>query len=769
MTRPARERLSFCDPVYECPAPEWALGAPVGNGHIGAMVWGDGAPLCLTLDRDDLFDLRGRPMDDPEFSWSVIGPLVREGRLDRVKEILDRTLAHPEDKLPAKLPLGRFELDLGVSMTDEFVGRLSLHDATVVAVVDGAGFEVFVAAEEPLVVVRVRDGEVPKVAWKGLADINPEGAGSLGIDPPEQHDDGDTHWAVQHFPAGDAAVIAWSAVQVGGSAVFAATVAANGPLSADGRLNESGLVSLARQRIEGAAQRIDVIVQAHKAWWERFWGRSSVSLSDQRMEALWHWGLYKLASSSRKGHLPANLQGLWVTDGVVPPWWGEYALNMNVQETYWPAYAANHLELAEPLCDWIDRITPAVCERTKRFFGFDGFRIESAVVGDGTPVMGWATVQFWPGAAAWIAHHFWLHWLYGRDRDFLRERAYPFMKLCAAFWLGFLERDENGVLHVPLSHSPEWDGNDLSAWGRDTNIDLALVRNLLSWLLEAAEELGEVGPEQTRWREAMGALRPYLLDEHGELMVMEGVPLSESHRHHSHLMCIHPLGDLNVEGSDEDRQIIERSFHRLEVLGTGYWTGWSFPWMSLIASRVGRAEMADHMLRLYADCFTSPNGFHVNGDWRKTGASAFHYRPYTMEAECAASAAVSEMLLQSWGGKIRLFPTLPERVLDADFERLLAEGAIKVSAKRRGGGVVEVELLAEAGRELIVAGCDGDMEWHGVASAEFAGGEWRVTVGGGGHCTARRPGIEVGSPMWNDLAPTNPFGLRPADVKAWRR
>ena len=756
-------RLAHCDLVYECAAPDWVLGAPLGNGHVGMMLWGDGSPLSLTLDRDDVWDLRNPHEFDSEYRWDIIQDLIASGDMKKAKEILDRNLGNLGMATPAKLPIGRLEITCA-GCDGSLNGRLSLGDAVFRGEMGDIAFEAFVPAEEPLYVVKFAGSQDVSVRMRGLRDLNAEEADRLGLADIQNDSDDSVSWAVQEFPTGARAVIAWKVFRQDGDTVFLGTIVSTCELSCDATDDP---VTSAAARLNDAVERFPAICAAHTAWWEQFWSRSRISLLDCRMETLWYFGLYKLASSSRAGHLPANLQGLWVTDGLVPPWSGEYALNMNIQETYWPVYATNHLELAEPFYEWVERITPTVRKRTKEFFRFDGLRIESGIAADSTPLQLWGTVQFWPGAAAWLAHHFWLHWKYSQDKGFLRDRAYPFMKLCAAFWLEFLEEDAEGVLHVPLSHSPEWDSNDITAWGRDTNIDLALVRNLMNWMVEASVSLGVDEDDRVRWQDVLDRLQPYLLDEHDGLMIKEDTPYTASHRHPSHLLAIFPLGDLNVECGEDERRIIDRSLHRLEQNGTGEWTGWSFPFVSLIASRVGRKNMAAYMLNLYADCFIMPNGCHVNGDWKKNGTSMYHYRPYTMEAECATTAAVSEMLLQSWGGKIRLFPSLPDAMTDAEFVGLLTESGVKVDAKRRNGSVVDVTLRGKPGAEVVIAGCGPDMEWDGVTAARYEDDCWILGFGETGTVTGRVPGVEILDMKQHDSRACNPLGLRPVDVQAF--
>jgi alpha-L-fucosidase 2 len=742
--------------VYERASDEWKTGIPLGNGHLGVMLWGDGSPLRLTFDRDDLWDLRHLPPPpDPEYTWNNIRELAKQENWEALNAIIERNL-NPSAPTPTKLPLGRLEIEIPENAPGKkhFAGRLSLRHAEFAGAIGEAKIRAFVCAQAPIVVVSIYGGTADaSVTWRSLADLNPKQAGDLGIPLHEMVEQNGVTAAVQRFPGDTTAVIAWARVRTRTGVKLFCTVTTSS--------DNADPLSLAVSIVREAAKRSRAHGTEHKEWWARFWQRSCVTIPDKQLETLWYYGLYKLASSSRPGHQPANLQGLWVTDGVLPPWRGDYHANMNVQETYWPVYATNHLDLGEPLYDWITRITGPARERTKSFFGWDGVRVETALATDGTAVPGWGTVQYWPGAATWLAHHLWLHWRYTGDTEFLRSRAYPFFKLCMEFWKGYLETGDDRRLHVPLSHSPEMNGNSPSAWGRDPVIDLSLIKNLSTWLVQASIALDADEGERANWDEIAQSLCQYPRDDAGGLMLMQGVPLTESHRHPSHLMPIFPMHDISVEGSDEDRQCIDASLHRLEHKGVGEWTGWSFPYASLIASRIGRGEMAAYMLKLYADCFVLPNGFHVNGDWSKKGVCFFHYEPFTMEAECAATSAVTEMLLQSWGGTIRLFPSIPTAWRDASFQGFLAEGAITVGAARQAGTTTEVSLVCERDASIRVTGLSQAAVWKNVESARWIDEAWLVQLRAGVEARAvcalpaRTRKLVV-----REREPRNIFGLR---------
>jgi hypothetical protein len=168
-----------------------------------------------------------------------------------------------------------------------------------------------------------------------------------------------------------------------------------------------------------------------------------------------------------------------------------------------------------------------------------------------------------------------------------------------------------------------------------------------------------------------------------------------SHRHFSHLMAIHPLGLIDWDQGDDVRRTIRAAIGELERLGPDWWCGYSYAWLANLAARARDGKRAEKALETFATAFTLRNSFHCNGDQSGKGYSKMTYRPFTLEGNFAAAAGVQEMLLQSQGGRIRVFPAIPEGWKDVSFATLRAEGAFLVSARRHGGTTDRIEIAAE--------------------------------------------------------------------------
>jgi alpha-L-fucosidase 2 len=681
--------------------PQWKNGLPVGNGTLGVQVWGTGPALYLTLDRGDVWDLRYQPNTRPDFNYAHLQELVREGRHDLIQREMSSDVGPMADTLPTRLSMGRLKISLP---PDTLVERATLDmqygEVRWLLRIHGKPVEYRVLASvDPDVILVTLDGVenwTPDVSFYPIGALDPAVANKLGYPKPASGTSGRFSWSTQSLLTSGAVTTAWTTEQKGSHWNLLITI----PAQDDAHSVGTAQRTLTSAQAEGASK---VLVNHHQ-WWSERWSRSHVHIPDSGLERLWINGIYKLASSSYR-NVPAGLQGLWPPDGELPPWRGDYHIDMNVQETYWPAYSSNQLDLAEPLNHWVTKtVVPQARKITRQFFGVPGIWVGGALDVKGRLLGGqsnWMTVQYWLGGGAWLAQHLWWYYTYSQDKEFLHQQAYPFLKQAAIFYQNILKPGPDGRLHIPLSASPEYFSNDLKAWTADPTEGLSLARNLLRYSIQASEVLHVDQQERTQWAATEHRLAPYPVGDSG-LKVQPDAPYDRTHRHPMHLFPIFPGGDLNVEGSPADRELIAKSIENWIFQGTGEWTGWSFPYASLIASRIRRRNQALNELEIYKQAFVWPNGFHVNGDYHGYGYSTHEYQPYTMEAECAFTAAVNGMLLQSWGGKIRIFPSVPESWKNVSFKNLRAQVGFLVSAEMVNGKIISASIASPKGGDAKV-------------------------------------------------------------------
>jgi len=443
---------------------------------------------------------------------------------------------------------------------------------------------------------------------------------------------------------------------------------------------------------------------------------------------LWFAEMAKLGSAVRADGPPLGLQGPWSPDGRMPPWGGDLHHNVNVQFSYAPCAVTNHGELLESLEHYVATALPEWAMLARELFGVDGVFVPSATDDEGRCRYEWAMVNLAFSSGPWLGHVLHTHWRHSGDDDFRTSLLAPFLRGVAMPLLSRLERDEHGRLHVPFGYSPELVPNGL-AWGRDPNIDLAL----LGWLFDALVELDEMeGLDASPWRDASLALAPLCTDasygvlgavltgRDGGLRVRADAALERSHRHHSHLMAVHPLRRVTAS-NPATRDLAVASLRSLTLSGPGEWVGFSVPWAASIAALAGDGNVALGHLRDYAERWVGPSTFHVQTSvsgmaptiWNQLGAG-MGGDALSLEAGFAFVAAVCDLLVHDHGGVVRIAPAVPTAWGDLSFAGLRAAGGFEVAARVHGGEVVALCVSAHRDAELVVRwpGPGGEMRAH---------------------------------------------------------
>lgn len=709
----------------------WDEGIPLGNATLGALLWEKDSVLRFSLDRIDLWDLR--PTDSlsgPNYNFNWIKEHIRSGNYLPVQQKFD----HPYEMLPApsKIPGAAIEFPLKDLGTPESVHLYLKNAVCQVKWNTGVTLHTFVHADRP-------------VGWFVFDHLNTKLEPTL-VPPAYGHADG--HLVKNAQAGADLEKLGYSMGEVTkapyrifyrqeGWNGFAYDVVVEwmhdgnrlyGIWSITSSLcQEKALEELALAWNDGLAKSY----ASHRKYWDAFWNQSKVELPDETIQKQYDNELYKLGSVARESSYPISLQAVWTADnGKLPPWKGDFHHDLNTELSYWPVYTGNHLSEGLGYLNTIWNQQPTYEKYTKEFFGTEGLNVPGVATLDGQPMGGWCQYAMSQTSGAWIAQHFYLHWKYSADREFLKERAYPFVKKVAVFLENISIESEEGVRTLEFSTSPEIFDNSLKAWFPTmTNYDLSLMTFLFGAAGEMAEELG-LADEAAHWKEVGGQLPALDLDKEKALTFAAGYPYNESHRHFSHAMAIYPLGIIDWSHGAEEQRIIKATIHKLDAYGPDYWTGYSYSWLANLKARAFDGEGAAKALATFADCFCLKNTFHANGDQSGTGKSTFTYRPFTLEGNFAFAAGVQEMLLQSHTGTVSVFPAVPKAWKNISFKDLRAQGAFLVSAEKKNGKIASIRVRSEKGGVLRLR-CDSSLlpssqavkRVNGVAEVEMQPGE----------------------------------------------
>ena len=747
---------------YDKPAAQWIDALAIGNGRLGAMVYGGGddaspSKELLQFNEDTLWS--GKPLNGNN-------PDAKNHLADIRHAVLEQQDYHLADKLCEKMqglfaeayqPLGNLRIEFTPSgQATGYRRELNLETACARTqyAIDGVQFEreAFVSAPDQVIVFRATASKPNSIS----CTISLDGLLKKSVQPLQNNRLLLTGKAPKHVAGAghaDSEKPVAMSDEIGEGMYFASMLQAKtegGDIKADGEklviTNASTLAILltAATGFRGfqsnpdtpvneisarAAKQLDTAVtksfndlrKRHIEDHQKLFRRVSLNLgsqntsqpTDQRLKnfaanpdpslvALYfQFGRYLLMGSSRPGSQPANLQGIWNYQ-ITPPWSSNWTSNINVQMNYWPAETCNLSECTEPLLDLIDDLSKNGVRTAQETYGLPGWVSHHNIdlwrasnpVGMGVGQPTWAN---WGMSGPWLCAHLYEHYLFTRDREFLRTRAYPLMKGSAEFCLAWLIEDGKGHLTTCPSFSTE---NDfLAPDGKSAmtsagcTMDMALLRELFTNCITASKELGIDHDFAAKLETARSRLVPYQIGRFGQLQEWS-IDFEEStpgQRHMSHMYPLYPGSEITLRSTPDLAKAARVSLERRLANGGAY-TGWSRAWAIAFWTRLGDGDKAWESLSKLIQHSTNINLF-----------DAYEGKDpiFQIDGNFGATAAIAEMLVQSHSGSIDLLPALPSAWPNGEVKGLRVRGGAEIDLRWAGGKCLFCTIRADRTDEFI--------------------------------------------------------------------
>lgn len=729
---------------YEQEADDWMQAMPIGNGRLGAMIFGDPNVEHLQLNEDSMWpggpnlgDSKGTAED-----LATLRALIDQGKVHEADKFIVDKFSHLE-VTRSHQTAGDLFIDFKREGTVTDYRRGLDFDNAIASVsykVDGEQFTEKIIASKPddaLVILLETTDEnglnfdikLSRPMDKGIPTVvvNTHNNDELIMDGMVTQREGIVENKPKPMEQGVAFQTRLKATSQSGSIEAVGEVLelrgvkkAVIYLVTKTSFYHDNYKAKAEENLKTVAEKsFDVLFKRHSTDFGKFYDRVEFSLGDSTLDSLptdkrlqrykegqvdldlqtklFHYGRYLLISSSRQGTNPANLQGIW-NNHIAAPWNADYHLNINLQMNYWPSTVANLSELQQPLFDFADRLLERGKLTAEKQYGIQRGAVMHHTTDLWAPTFMFSSQPYWGSwihGGGWLAQHYWEQYRFTKDVEFLKQSAYPFMKQIALFYLDWLQKDPKTKLWISYPEtSPEnsyfaADGKP-AAVSKGTAMGHQIISEVFDNVLSAAQVLNIEDEFIAEVKAKRSKLTPGIkIGDDGRILEWNE-PYEEpekGHRHLSHLYALHP-GDAITAGTPEAFKAAKKTIaYRLEHGGAG--TGWSRAWMISFNARLFDKVSAEENINKFFEISIADNLFD-------------EHPPFQIDGNFGYTAGVIELLLQSHEGFLRILPSLPQNWSTGAIAGIKARGNIEVAINWEQNQLTKLTLESPVARTIEV-------------------------------------------------------------------